>query len=91
MPPTTCIAMKDLKNTAVFTKTVQSAPGPVVVTKNGIEAFVSMSMDCYESLVEEAARAKLYLNIERAESDVRSGRLHEGHDLVKQLRDSYGL
>lgn len=52
MPLITCVPMKELKNTAAFTETVQSAGGPVIVTKNGSEAFVSMSMDCYESLLE---------------------------------------
>lgn len=60
MAPATCVPMKELKNTAEFTDTVQNAAGPVLVTKNGREAFVALSMSGYEALCAEAARAKLY-------------------------------
>ena len=50
MAPATCVPMKELKNTAEFTDTVQNAAGPVLVTKNGREAFVALSMSGYEAL-----------------------------------------
>ena len=67
MSPAICVPTKELKNTAEFTETVRSAGGPVVVTKNGKEAFVSMSMDCYEALCLEGARARLYESIDRVQ------------------------
>lgn len=91
MPPATCVPMKDLKNTAAFTRTVQSASGPVFVTKNGSEAFVSMSMECYEALLEDAARSRLYLAIEQGEADIAAGRTQDAHEAIAQLRDRYGL
>lgn len=91
MSPATCVPMKDLKNTAAFTRTVQEAQGPVVVTKNGSEAFVSLSMDCYEALVEDAARARLYLAIDRAEADIAAGRTQDAHEAMAQLRERCGL
>ena len=91
MAPATCVPIKELKNTAEFTETVQAARGPVLVTKNGREAFVSMSVDCYEALCEEAARAKLYQAIDRAEADFESGRVYDAHEASAELRASYGL
>lgn len=88
---TTCIPIKDLKDTASFTEAVQSADGPVVVTKNGREAFVSMSMAAYDDLRREAARAGLYRSVERGVRDVREGRERDGHDVVRALREKYGL
>ena len=65
MAPVICVPTKELKNTQSFTATVQEAEGPVIVTKNGKEAFVSMSLDCYDALVREGARARLYESIDR--------------------------
>ena len=84
---TTCIPIKDLKDTASFTEAVQSADGPVVVTKNGREAFVSMSMAAYDDLRRGAARAGLY----RGVRDVQEGRERDGHGVVRALREKYGL
>ncbi len=87
----TCIPVKALKDTSAFTEAVQSADGPVIVTKNGHDAFVSMSLDCYESLCVEAARAKLYQAIDRAEEDFANGRTAEAGAFSSDLRDRYGL
>lgn len=91
MAPATCIPVKALKDTSAFTEAVQSANGPVIVTKNGHDAFVSMSLDCYESLCVEAARAKLYQAIGRAEEDFASGCTAEADAFSSRLRNRYGL
>lgn len=91
MAPATCIPVKALKDTSAFTEAVQSANGPVIVTKNGHDAFVSMSLDCYESLCVEAARAKLYQAIDRAEEDFASGCTAEADAFSSRLRNRYGL
>ena len=91
MSPATCVPVKELKNTAEFTQIVQSAPGPVIVTKNGHESFVSMSMDCYRQLCAESARSCLYRAIDRAEEDVRTGRVVDAHQAGASLRARYGL
>ena len=91
MAPAICVPVKDLKNTAAFTETVQSTSGPVIVTKNGQEAFVSMSLGCYEGLCAEAARSRLYQAIDRAEDDYASGRSIDARQLSSDLRQRYGL
>ena len=91
MAPAICVPTKELKPTAEFTETVRSAAGPVVVTKNGKEAFVSMSMDCYEALCLEGARARLYESIDRAEADITAGRVRDARAVGSDLRARYGL
>lgn len=61
------------------------------MTKNGKEAFVSMSLDCYDALVREDARARLYESIDRAEADIVAGRLGDARAKSSELRVRYGL
>lgn len=91
MAPATCVPVKELKNTAAFTETVQAADGPVLVTKNGREVFATMSMEVYEALVTEAARARLYQEVEAGEDDISEGRHREAEDVVASLKAVYGL
>lgn len=72
--------MKQLKNT------VDSA----LVTKNGREAFVALSVGSYEVLCAEAARAKRYQAIDRAEADIAVGRLTDARKVSAGLRVKYG-
>ena len=87
----TCVPMKELKNTAEFTETVQAATGPVMVTKNGREAFVALSINSYEALCAEAARAELYRLVDGAEEDIAAGRVMDAHKASADLRGKYGL
>lgn len=91
MAPVICVPTKELKNTQNFTATVQGAEGPVIVTKNGKDAFVSMSLDCYDAMMREGARARLYESIDRAEADIADGRLVDAHAKSFELRARYGL
>ncbi len=91
MSPAICVPSKALKNTAEFTQTVQSASGPVLVTKNGRESFVSMSMEVYQQLCIESARSRLYQAIDRAETDIDAGRLKDAGQVSSSLRQRYGL
>ena len=43
-----CVPIKHYKDTAAFARTVESSNEPVMVTKPGQAAFVSMSMEVYE-------------------------------------------
>lgn len=61
------------------------------MTKNGKEAFVSMSLDCYDALVREGARARLYESIDRAEADIAADRLGDARAKSSELRVWYGL
>ncbi len=86
-----CVPMKELKNTAAFTDTVCNSPEPVIVTKNGHEAFISMSPAVYESLRREAARSELYRMVDRSERDIESGRLTDALTSNELARARYGL
>ena len=86
-----CVPVKELKNTAEFTRTVEESGSPVIVTKNGRSVFVSMTPERYEALMLEASRAKLYQAVDRAEDDIAQGRTVSGHQLVGDLRARYGL
>ena len=86
-----CIPIKELKDTASFTNKVKSANGPVIVTKNGREAFVSMSVEAFESLKLEAARARLYQAVDRAESDIKNGCVTPATETSLQLKNRYGI
>ena len=86
-----CVPIKELKNTAEFTKTVQDASEPVVVTKNGTPAFVSMTKEHYDALCYEASRSRLYDEIERGEMDARTGRTVDARESIARMRERYGL
>lgn len=88
---TTCVPIKELKNTADFTKLVENSDSPVIVTKNGCEAFVALSTSAYEALEMEAARSRLYQSIDRAEADIAAGRTVEAHTAINDIRSRYGL
>lgn len=91
MTPSICVPAKELKNTQQFAETVQNSEGPVIVTKNGRESFVSMSMDCYRSLCLESARARLYDSLDRAEADISSGGGVDADELIGSIRNRYGI
>lgn len=91
MAPATCIPVKELKNTAEFTQTVQNAKGPVYVTKNGREVFACISVDLLAVLAEAEARLRLYQEVEKGEEDIRAGRLYDANDISEGLKVKYGF
>lgn len=86
-----CVPIKELKNTAEFSRMVEESPSPITVTKNGYESFVAMSSQIYEALKLEASRAKLYQAVDRAEQDIAAGRTVDAHDAIADVRARYGL
>ncbi len=87
----TCVPIKDLKDTAAFTKTIEGAAGPVTVTRNGYDAFVVMRTDDYEAMQEELARTRLSLRIAQAEKEYAAGQFSDGAAFVREMRQQYGL
>lgn len=88
---TICIPIKELKNTAAFAKTVEEASEPVIVTRNGYETFAVMTVEKLDALKQEAARVRLYRDIDEAEDDFASGRVVDGHESQRAARERYGL
>ena len=88
---TVCVPIKDLKNTATFSKLVESSPDPVIVTRNGRESFAVMTVEELDALRLEAARAQLYRDIDEAEDDFAHGRMPEANESQRRTRERYGL
>lgn len=86
-----CVPIKEMKDTAAFTRTVEEAPGPVTVTKNGHDAFVVMRSDDYEAMQMELAKTKLLSRIAQAEHEYATGQFSDGEEFFKSLREKYGL
>lgn len=86
-----CVPIKELKNTAEFTRMVEEAGEPVIVTKNGSEALVVMTPETYENLRLQESRAELYASLLRGEEDIRQGRTIPAEEVTRQAREKYGL
>lgn len=88
---TTCVPIKELKNTASFSKLVEESSDPVIVTKNGYEKFAVMTIEKLDALRMEAARTELYRHIDAAEADIREGRVVDGWESIEETRKKYAL
>ena len=88
---TVCVPIKELKDAVSFIETVNNAESPVVVTKNGREMFVSMSMDVFDGMQRDAAKARLYRLVDEGMADLDSNRVVKADELAEPLRQKYGL
>lgn len=87
----TCVPIRDMKNTAVFTALVENAPAPITVTRNGYDAFVVMRSEEYETLQLELARARLLSRVSQAEAEYAAGDYVDGKAFTGGIRSEYGL
>ena len=86
-----CVPIREIKNTTEFARIVEESPEPVIVTRNGQEAFAAMSIELLDSLRMERARAELYRLIEEAEEDSRAGRVVDARESNRRTRERCGL
>lgn len=86
-----CVPVKDMKDTAAFARKVESAAGPVTVTRNGYDAFVVMRTDDYEAMQQELAKSRLVARVAKAEREYAEGRYADGPAFVESVRREYGL
>lgn len=86
-----CVPIKDMKDTAAFTRKIEKADGPVTVTKNGYDAFVVMKTDEYEAMQQELAKARLLSRIAQAEGEYAAGKHTDGEEFVASIKEKYGL
>lgn len=86
-----CVPIKEMKNTAKFTELVLNSPEPVIVTKNGYDAFVVTRSDTYSPIDYEAAKEQLLSKVQEAQNDIKNGRVHDGDKFESELRAKYGL
>lgn len=88
---TTCVPIKEMKNTAAFAEMVEASQGPVIVTRNGRQALAVMTVDEFDALKLEASRAELYRLVDEAESDIAAGRTVSARASQAAARARYGL
>ena len=80
------VPMRDLKDTVQIEKKCQN--GPVFVTKNGYGKLVVMNMEYYESKIAKIAEADF---INEGIVDVANGKINDGKEVIKELKDKYGI
>lgn len=80
------VPMRDLKDTVQIEKKCQN--GPVFVTKNGYGKLVVMNMEYYESKIAKIAEADF---INEGIVDFANGKVSEGKEVIKELKDKYGI
>jgi prevent-host-death family protein len=78
--------MRDLKDTVQIEKKCQN--GPVFVTKNGYGKLVVMNMEYYESKIAKIAEADF---INEGIVDFANGKVSDGKEVIKELKDKYGI
>lgn len=86
-----CVPIKDLRDTAAFMELVETAPGPITVTKNGYDQFVAMRSSDYDKLQQLAAENKLMERMIIAERERAEGRSVDADSAISGLREHYGL
>lgn len=86
-----CVPISDMKDTAKFTELVLESPEPVIVTKNGYDAFVVQRSDTYTTNSLLSPEEKLMEMILEAEDDIKNGRVYDGDEFESELRSKYGL
>ena len=80
------VPMRDLKDTVQIEKKCQN--GPVFVTKSGYGKLVVMNMEYYESKIAKIAEADF---INEGIVDFANGKVSEGKEVIKELKDKYGI
>lgn len=86
-----CVPISDMKDTAKFTELVLESPEPIIVTKNGYDAFVVQRSDTYTTNSLLSPEEKLMEMILEAEDDIKNGRVYDGDEFESELRSKYGL
>ena len=87
----TCVPIRDIRDTVAFAERVASSDGPVYVTKNGKEAFVALSSSCYEDLARSKAESRLLTRVLLAEEERSEGITTDFLADVEELGMKYAL
>ncbi len=82
------IPIRDLKKTSALSEMCRQANEPVFITKNGYGDMVIMSMETYEKTM---FLNDVYRKLEEGEADIREGRVMDGFDSLKAIREKHGL
>ncbi len=82
------IPMRDLKNTVEIERRCAEENGPVFVTKNGYGRLVVMDIEYYERTMKKIYEAKAVMD---GIQDLKAGLVQDGEDVIKNIRDKYGV
>ena len=82
------IPMRDLKDTVKIENLCQEENGPVFVTKNGYGKLVVMDINYYVNMIKKLYEAKL---IAEGLKDIDEGKIHDGKEVMDELRQKYGF
>lgn len=82
------IPIKDLKDTSKVSDLCHETDEPIFVTKNGYGDMVIMSMEAYE---QEMYLSNIYKKLETSRNQFQEGKVHDGYEVIQELRDEYGL
>ena len=80
--------MRDLKDTVKVEKLCEETQAPIFITKNGYGRLVVMTIDTYEKLYDQIKEKIL---IEQGLDDVKNGRVVDGEEVFKKIKDKYGF
>ena len=80
------IPIQDLKDTAKISQMCCESPEPIYIAKEGCSDMVIMSAQVYD---ERLAMADIYAKLDKAEEDIRSGRISDAAASLNTLRAKY--
>ena len=82
------IPIKELKNTSEISDMCHKVEEPIYVTKNGYGDMVIMSLETYETTVQQST---MYRDIEISERQIEEGQIQNARTAIKDMRAKYGL
>lgn len=88
---TTCVPIRDLRDTAAFDELVVNNMTPVIVTKNGYDRFVCMNTELYERYEQAEAKSRLLERMLIAEKERDLGLGEDAFEVLARIEEEYGL
>jgi len=82
------IPIRDLKNTSEISQMCQTSDEPIFITKNGYGDMVIMSMKMYE---EKMLMLDVYSKLIAAEEQIKEGKMLDGVESLKRIREKYNV
>ena len=82
------IPIKDLKNTSEISDLCHKTDEPIYITKNGYGDMVIMSMEIFESTMQQFS---MYRDIEISEKQIENGQIKDARTSLAGMRKKYGL
>lgn len=81
----TCVPIRDLRDTNKISQLCKESNDPIIVTKNGYEDMVVMSMDVFNRMWQVELRAKIDEGIRQADN----GETEDAFEFFAKARKKY--